>query len=71
MPIEEMPIDQALWRKARISVGNGACVEIAPAAGSVMVRDSMDRVGPVLRYTARAWHSFITDAKTGNLDDLR
>ncbi len=71
MAAGEMPINQAQWRKSRRSVGNGACVEIAPAPGSVVVRDSTDRVGPVLRYSARAWHTFIADTKIGNFDVVR
>jgi Domain of unknown function (DUF397) len=71
MTTEETPIDMALWRKSRRSIGNGACVEIAPASGAVAVRDSTDRVGPVLRYCAPAWHSFIADAKIGNFDVVR
>lgn len=39
------------WRKAQSSIGNGACVEVAPANGQVAMRDSKDPQGPVLMYT--------------------
>ncbi len=58
------------WRKASSSVGNGACVELAPIEGMVAVRDSKDPAGPVLRYTAAEWNAFLDGAKKGEFDDL-
>jgi Domain of unknown function (DUF397) len=58
------------WRKAQRSVGNGACVELAPVNGMVAVRDSKDPDGPVLIYTAAEWHAFLHGAKSGEFDDL-
>lgn len=58
------------WRKASSSVGNGACVELSPIEGMVMVRDSKDPFGPVLRYTAAEWNAFLDGAKKGEFDDL-
>jgi hypothetical protein len=69
--ITDEVINGALWRKARRSVGNGACVEIALVTDTVMVRDSMNRIGPVLRYSARAWDAFVANTKTGTLDVAR
>ncbi|MGD0705877.1 MAG: DUF397 domain-containing protein [Trebonia sp.] len=71
MSAREIVIDQTQWRKSRRSVGNGACVEIAPATGSVAVRDSTDRIGLVLEYPARAWGAFIADTKIGSFDVTR
>ncbi len=71
MSAGQAPGNQELWRKSSFSVGNGACVEIAPAAGSVLVRDTTDRVGPVLRYSAQAWRAFIVGAKHGGHDTDR
>jgi hypothetical protein len=42
--------DGLQWRKARRSVGNGACVEVARADGRVLVRDSRNQDGPVVPY---------------------
>ena len=46
------------WRKSSYSGSNGGeCVEVA-AAGTVLVRDTADRRGPVLTFTAEAWRAF-------------
>jgi hypothetical protein len=58
------------WRKARRSVNNGACVEVASAGAMLAVRDSMDPDGPVLMYSRDEWHAFLDSAKKGTLDDV-
>ena len=46
------------WRKSSYSGDNGGeCVEVA-SAGAVLVRDTADRSGPVLTFTAKAWRAF-------------
>ena len=46
------------WRKSSYSGDNGgACVEVATAE-AVLVRDTTDRNGPVLIFTANAWRAF-------------
>lgn len=52
-----------LWRKARRSAGNGACVEVAPVNGQIAVRDSMNPAGGRLRYPAQSWESFVAAIK--------
>jgi Domain of unknown function (DUF397) len=48
------------WRKASRSGNNGACVEVGRLdAGTVGVRDSKDRSGPVLRFSPADWLSFV------------
>jgi uncharacterized protein DUF397 len=58
------------WRKARRSMNNGNCAEVATAAGMVAVRDSKDPQGPVLFYPATSWASFLNEASSGRFDSL-
>jgi Domain of unknown function (DUF397) len=58
------------WRKASRSMGNGDCVEVVPADGKVLVRDSKIPHTPVLSYSVGAWESFVVGAKLGKLDAL-
>jgi len=51
------------WRKSRHSGDNGGeCVEVG-TAGVVLVRDTADRAGPMLSFTADAWRSFLSTVK--------
>jgi hypothetical protein len=46
------------WRKSSYSGSTGGqCVEVASDAG-VMVRDTTDRDGGTLNFTATAWQTF-------------
>lgn len=56
------------WRTARSSAGNGACVEVAPANGKILIRDSKDQSGPIIQYSARSWQAFLGGAKKGQFD---
>jgi hypothetical protein len=51
------------WRKASYSIANGACVETASTPGSVLVRDTTDRSGPVLTFPAGVWAAFTANEK--------
>jgi hypothetical protein len=70
MPSTGSVLRDLAWRKAQLSVSNGACVELAPVNGMVALRDSKDPDGPVLVYTAAEWHAFLHGAKAGEFDDL-
>jgi hypothetical protein len=59
------------WRKASRSVSYGACVEAASANATVLVRDSVDQSGLVVRYDARAWQVFLGSAKSGAYDGIQ
>jgi hypothetical protein len=47
------------WRKSTYSEGNGgSCVETADGDGVILVRDTTDRDGGTLSFTAGAWQEF-------------
>jgi Domain of unknown function (DUF397) len=53
------------WRKTSYSGGSSGsnCVEVASTAPAVLVRDTTDRDGTALAFTAKAWHSFTASVK--------
>jgi hypothetical protein len=53
------------WRTSSYSAGNGACAEAASASG-VLVRDTKDRGGPVLRFGPAAWRDWTRRVKAGD-----
>jgi hypothetical protein len=59
------------WRKASLSVNNGACVEVGSARAAVMVRDSVDPSGPIVAYPAAAWQAFLATAKASSRNVIR
>lgn len=60
------------WRKSSYSGGNGGnCVEVGtqPRARRVVVRDTKDRTGPVLVFTAPDWQRFTDQFKADARSD--
>jgi hypothetical protein len=54
----------ARWRASSYSGnGGGTCVEVGQARRTVLVRDTRDRAGPVLGFTAAAWRRFADRVK--------
>jgi hypothetical protein len=47
------------WRKSSFSGQNGSCVETASNSGVVLVRDTTNRNGGTLSFTADAWRTFL------------
>ncbi|MGH3282879.1 MAG: DUF397 domain-containing protein [Trebonia sp.] len=48
------------WRKSSYSGSNGSCVETADDGGMILVRDTTDRDGGTLVFSADAWTVFMT-----------
>ena len=52
------------WRKSAYSGANGGdCVAVADATGVILVRDSKNRDGGTLAFTADAWRAFAAELK--------
>lgn len=52
------------WRKSSYSDANGGnCVETAGGNGVVLVRDTTDRDGGTLSFSAEAWEAFAASLK--------
>lgn len=55
----------AVWRKSTYSSNEGACVEVAQFDGAQFVRDSKNRRGAVLSFTAAQWAAFTAGVQAG------
>ncbi|MFV2172380.1 DUF397 domain-containing protein [Actinomadura sp. LOL_016] len=60
-------MEQTHWRKASYSDAHGNCVEVAPAPGGVMVRDSKVPAAR-LAFTSQAWADLMADLKARHGD---
>ncbi len=57
------------FRKSSFSgAANPACVEVGSVVAEVLLRDSKDPEGPVLRFTSNEWNAFLAGAKAGEFD---
>ena len=46
------------WRKSSYSGGDNNCVEVGATGESIAVRDTKDRRGGALQFSASQWQSF-------------
>jgi hypothetical protein len=53
------------WVKSSYSGSEANCIEIA-VRDHVVVRDTKDRTGPVLRFTPTAWREFSSEMKAAD-----
>jgi Domain of unknown function (DUF397) len=60
-------LSTASWRKSSWSNANG-CVEVAFVEDRVAVRDSKQRGGPVLVFTAQEWAAFLRGVRDGEFE---
>jgi hypothetical protein len=51
--------DPVVWHTSSYSVSGADCIEVAPAAERVLVRDSKDPHGPALTVLPSAWRAFL------------
>jgi predicted secreted Zn-dependent protease len=56
------------WRKSTRSGAAGHCVEIAETPAVILVRDSKDMAGPVLRFDTSGWRHFVAGVRDGEFD---
>ncbi|MCI0685784.1 MAG: DUF397 domain-containing protein [Sporichthyaceae bacterium] len=57
------------WRKSSMCmVPNETCVEIDQHGDDVLVRNSKDPAGPVLRFTLDEWAAFTDGVKAGEFE---
>ena len=65
---EDPRLSCAAWRTSTYSNNGGNCVEVAADADArVLVRDTKNRQGPVLEFTAEPWQRFVAQVKAGSL----
>jgi hypothetical protein len=59
------------WIMSSRSTGNGgSCVEARRHEGRIEVRNSKNRSGGTVQFTAEEWDSFLFGAKRGEFDRL-
>jgi hypothetical protein len=56
-------MNEQTWRTSSYTGSEGNCVEVAGTAPVVLVRDTKDRDGGTLTFTADAWHAFASSLK--------
>jgi hypothetical protein len=50
--------NEPAWRVATYTGSSGDCVEVGDTPPAILVRDSKDRAGGTLAFTAATWQSF-------------
>lgn len=68
-PVSTDLAPEEAWTKSSYSSqDNQNCVETTKRRGLIGVRDSKDKPGPALAFTAAAWASFIEMVNSGEAD---
>jgi hypothetical protein len=55
--------DEQPWRKSSYSGAQASCVEIARTTDVVLVRDTTNRAGGTIGFSATAWRAFTGELK--------
>jgi hypothetical protein len=67
--MEELGTQDTVFRKSSYSgAANPNCVEVGFVTAEVLLRDSKDPDGPVLRFTTDEWKAFLAGVKAGEFD---
>jgi hypothetical protein len=56
-------MNEQAWRTSSYTGSQGNCVEVGDADRAILVRDTKDRNGGTLTFTAAAWQSFANSLK--------
>jgi hypothetical protein len=61
--------DELNWRTSTFSGANGGqCAEVANDGEKIRVRNSKDRAGAVVGFTADEWRAFVAGVRAGEFD---
>ena len=65
-----MPIEgHEQWKKSpKSGTNSGSCVEVRRRDGTIQVRDSKDREGPVLTFDREGWKEFVHAVREGEFN---
>jgi hypothetical protein len=62
-------VEVGVWKKSSASgPWTDNCVEVSGAPGEILVRDSKDPDGPVLRFDYGEWNAFLEGVRLGEFD---
>jgi hypothetical protein len=59
----EVQVDPRWRTSSHSGNGGGTCVEVGGDRPGVLVRDTQDRTGPVLRFTPPAWRRLVAEVR--------
>lgn len=60
---------QVSWQVARLC-HSGNCIRVAADDNAILIGDSKDPEGPVLRYSREEWSVFVEGIRQGDFDHL-
>jgi Domain of unknown function (DUF397) len=58
-------VENVMWKRSN-RCGDASCVEVASLKDEIVVRDSKDPDGPVLRFTREEWEAFVGGVEDGD-----
>jgi hypothetical protein len=56
-------MNEQTWRTSSYTASQGNCVEVGDGDRAILVRDTKDRDGGTLTFTAAAWQTFTGSLK--------